>query len=179
CARLAGGLYGLGLDAGDRVAILAANSHPYVETYTAVPAANLVIVPLNTRHAEPELQYALEDSGARVLITDRDPGALSSVVEHVVRIAPSPESGDYEALLDGATPRELGNDVTSDTLAGLFYTGGTTGASKGVMLSHGNLIANAYHMMVTQPVERGDRYAVIAPLFHAAGSFAVLACTWK
>jgi long-chain acyl-CoA synthetase len=173
CRQLVGGLYGLGLEPGDRVAILAANSAPYVEAYLGVPAGNLVIVPLNTRHAEPELRYALEDSGTRVLLTDRDPGGLADVVEKVISIP-----DDYESLLAGASERELGVDVTSDTLAGLFYTGGTTGASKGVMLSHGNLIANAFHMMVTQPLRQGDRFAVIAPMFHAAGSFAVLATVW-
>ena len=72
CARLAGGLHALGLRKGDRVAILAANSHVYLETYLAVPASGLVVVPLNTRHAQPELRYALEDSATKVLITDRD-----------------------------------------------------------------------------------------------------------
>ena len=57
CQRLAGMLYAHGLQAGDRVAILAANSHRYMEAYVGVPAAGLVVVPLNTRHAEPELQY--------------------------------------------------------------------------------------------------------------------------
>jgi long-chain acyl-CoA synthetase len=174
CRRLVGGLYGLGLRPGDRVAILAANSHPYIESYLGIPGGNLVLVPLNTRHAEPELAYALSDSGARVLLTDRDPGALAGIVERVVSIP-----DDYEALLAGAGEHELGVGVTSETLAGLFYTGGTTGASKGVMLSHGNLIANAYHMMVTQPILRSERYAVIAPMFHAAGSFAVLATVWN
>jgi len=173
CRRLVGGLYGLGLEAQDRVAILAANSAPYLEAYLGIPAGNLVIVPLNTRQAEPELRYALEDSGTKVLITDRDPGGLAEVVEHIVSI---PDG--YASLLDGAEERELGTDVTSDTLAGLFYTGGTTGVSKGVMLSHGNLIANGFHMMVTQHLLPGDRYAVIAPMFHAAGSFAVLASVW-
>lgn len=173
CRTLVAGLYGLGLNAGDRVAILAANSHPYLEAYLAVPAGNLVVVPLNTRHAEPELRYALEDAGARVLITDRDPSGLADVVEHVVSV---PDG--YEALLAGADERALGAEVTSETLAGLFYTGGTTGASKGVMLSHGNLIANAIHMLVTQQCLPGDRFAVIAPMFHAAGSFAVLATAW-
>ena len=173
CRRLVGGLYGIGLEPQDRVAILAANSGPYLEAYLGLPAGNLVIVPLNTRHAEPELRYALEDSGARVLLTDRDPGGLTDVVEHVVSI---PDG--YAPLLAGADERELGAEVTSETLAGLFYTGGTTGASKGVMLSHGNLIANAFHMMVTQPLLPGDRFAVIAPMFHAAGSFAVLATIW-
>jgi long-chain acyl-CoA synthetase len=173
CRRLVGGLYGLGLRPQDRVAILAANSAPYLEAYLAIPAGNLVVVPLNTRHAEPELRYALEDSGARVLLTDRDPGSLADVVEHVVSI---PDG--YAGSLASAEEHELGTDVTSETLAGLFYTGGTTGASKGVMLSHGNLIANAFHMMVTQPLLPGDRFAVIAPMFHAAGSFAVLATVW-
>ena len=86
CRQLVGGLYGLGLEPGDRVAILAANSSPYVEAYLGVPAGNLVIVPLNTRHAEPELRYALEDSGTRVLLTDRDPGGLADVVEKVISI---------------------------------------------------------------------------------------------
>ena len=173
CRRLVGGLRASGLEPGDRVAILAANSHPYLEAYLGIPAGNLVIVPLNTRHAEPELDYALRDSGARVLITDRDPGALADAVERVVSIP-----DDYEALLAGADEVELGADVSSETLAGLFYTGGTTGASKGVMLTHGNLIANAYHMMVTQPLDPGDRFAVIAPMFHAAGSFGVIATVW-
>jgi long-chain acyl-CoA synthetase len=172
-ARLVGGLFDLGLAPGDRVAILANNSHQYLECYLAIPAGNLVIVPLNTRHAEPELRYALEDSGARVLITDRDPGGLGKFVERVISIP-----DDYEGLLDAAPERALGDGVTSDTLAGLFYTGGTTGASKGVMLTHANLIANAYHMLVTQPCRRGDRFAVIAPMFHAAGSFGVLATVW-
>ena len=66
CQKLAGGLAGLGLGKGDRVAILAGNGHRYIETYVAVPASGLVVVPLNTRHAEPELAYALEDSATKV-----------------------------------------------------------------------------------------------------------------
>jgi len=173
CRKLVGGLRGLGLANGDRVAILAANSAPYAEAYLAIPAGGLVIVPLNTRHAETELRYALEDAGARVLLTDRDPGGLAEVVEDVVSIP-----DDYGSLVAGGDEHPLGTDVTSETLAGLFYTGGTTGASKGVMLSHGNLIANAHHMLVTQSLRPGDRFGVIAPMFHAAGSFAVLATVW-
>jgi long-chain acyl-CoA synthetase len=177
CRRLVGGLAGAGMAPGDRIAILAGNCHPYIETYVGVPAGGFVLVPLNTRHALPELEYAVRDSGARVLITDRDPGPLADLVERVVPLGDG--AGGYEALLEGAPEADLGRDVTGDSLAGLFYTGGTTGASKGVMLSHGNLIANAYHMMVTQQMRPSDRYAVIAPLFHAAGSFAVLATIWN
>ena len=126
CARLAGAVAGLGLARGDRIAILAKNSHEYLEAYVGLPAAGYAIVPLNTRHSAPELEYALRDAGARVLITDRDPGPLASAVERVVR------TGDeYESLLAAATPDRLGEHVTEGSLSGLYYTGGTTGASKG------------------------------------------------
>jgi acyl-CoA synthetase (AMP-forming)/AMP-acid ligase II len=173
CARLAGALTGMGLNKGDRVAILAGNSHRYIETYVGAPAAGFVVVPLNTRHAEPELKYALEDSEARVLIIDRDPGELADVVQHVVVI---PDA--YEALIDGAEPVELGVDLNENDLAGLFYTGGTTGKSKGVMLSHRNLIANTYHYLVSIQQSADDVMLVMAPMFHAAGSNGILANIW-
>jgi long-chain acyl-CoA synthetase len=171
--RLGGALRGLGLQRGDRVAILAANCHRYIETYLAVPAAGFVLVPLNTRHAEPELRYALADSGARVLITDRPADGFRDLVETVVQVP-----DDYDRLVAGADPGSFDPDLNESSLAGIFYTGGTTGASKGVMLTHRNLIANALELLVIQNFTSADRYAVIAPLFHAAGSFAVLATTW-
>ncbi|MBI5088863.1 MAG: AMP-binding protein, partial [Actinobacteria bacterium] len=82
CCRLAGALQLLGLRSGDRVAIIAANSHRYLEVYYAVPAAGLVLVPLNSRWSGPELRYALADSQTRVLITDRESSDLADVVEH-------------------------------------------------------------------------------------------------
>lgn len=169
CRHLAGALYSFGLEKGDRVAILAANSSQYIETYIAVPSSGLVIVPLNTRHAEPELAYALQDSGAKVLITDRDPGPLATMVEHVIELP-----NTYETAIANAQPMDLGPGVQETDLAGLFYTGGTTGASKGVMLSHRNLIVNTYHWLTMVPQTADDVYMVTAPLFHAAGSNSVL-----
>ena len=173
CRRLAEILTRLGVQSGERVAILALNSHQYLEVYLAVPASGRVVVPLNTRHAEPELRYALEDSGTRVLITDRDPGALARTVERVISLP-----DEYESLLATAPEAELGVDLTEDTLAGLFYTGGTTGASKGVMLSHRNLMANTTNWLIATQQGPEDTYLVMAPLFHAAGSLAVLATVW-
>ena len=173
CCRLAGALTGLGLKKGDRVAILAANGHRYIETYVGVPAAGFVVVPLNTRHAIPELEYALKDSGARVLICDRNPGSLADIVEQVVMIP-----DDYDSLLANAESVALGQDVTENDLAGLFYTGGTTGASKGVMLTHRNLIANTFHYMMSTPHYEKDVMLVMAPMFHAAGSIAILPSIW-
>ncbi len=174
CAQLVGGLTALGMERGDRIAILANNCHQYIETYTGVPAGGLVVVPLNTRHADPELRYALEDAGARVLITDRaDVSAIAGSVEHVLDL------DAYEALVTGGAPAALGVDIDENDLAGLFYTGGTTGKSKGVMLSHRNLIANTFHWLLSEPHEPEDCELVIAPLFHAAGSNGVLGAIWK
>src|SRR6266545_5172681 len=116
CCRLAGALTQLGVQSGERVAILAWNSHQYLEVYMTVPASGRVVVPLNTRHAEPELRYALEDAGARLLITDRDPGALAKSVEQVLRLP-----DDYERLLAATPEADLGVGVNESTLAGLFY----------------------------------------------------------
>jgi len=172
CARLVTGLYNLGLEKGDRVAIWSDNNHEYIETYVGVPAGGLIVVPLNTRHAEPELRYALEDSKTSVLITDRDASGMSDICEHIIQIG-----DEYEALLDGA-PYALGENLAESDLAGLFYTGGTTGKSKGVMLSHRNLIANTFHWLTAVPQSPNDVTLIMAPLFHAAGSNGVLASIW-
>lgn len=174
CNRLAAALKDKGAEPGDRIAILAANTNHYIESYVAIPAAGFVIVPLNTRHAEPELRYAIEDSGAKILVTDRCPGSLSELVDCVVMIP-----DEYEALLDAADEAELGGGITEDSLAGLFYTGGTTGASKGVMLTHRNLIANAFHFMTMAPPAIDSVFLIMAPLFHAAGSNGVLGGIWS
>ena len=173
CCRLATVLRNKGAKPGDRIAILAANTNHYIESYVAIPAAGFVIVPLNTRHAEPELRYAIEDAGAKILLTDRDPGALRELFESVIAIP-----DEYDSLLEAADETELGVGVTDDTLAGLFYTGGTTGASKGVMLTHRNLIANTFHFMTMAPPDADSVYLIMAPLFHAAGSNGVLGGIW-
>jgi len=157
---------------GDRIALWAANSDIYLELFLGIPCANRAIVPHNTRWAEPELIYATEDAGAKILITDKDPGALADVVDQVIRI----DTGEYEQLLAAAPESEPA--VSPDTVAGLFYTGGTTGASKGVMLTHANLMANAVHTQLAQPQVESDRYLTMAPMFHAAGVYNALALIW-
>jgi long-chain acyl-CoA synthetase len=173
CRRLAGYLAGLGLQHGDRVAVVAANCHRYLEAYLAVPSAGYVIVPLNTRSTLDELEYAVVDSQARVLLTDREPGPLDSLFEHVIRL---PDG--YEQAIADAEPATLGVDVHEDDLAGIFYTGGTTGQAKGVMLTHRNLMANTWTALNWGRPTAGDRFLILAPLFHAAGTCSVLVMVW-
>ncbi len=177
CRHLAAGLRGLGLGPGDRVAVLGPNCHRYVELYQTVPGAGMVLVPLNQRHTDGELRYALDDAGVTVLFAGRAVTDLPPCVRHVIDL-----SDGYEALLARgaaeATADEWPPDVDDDALAGLFYTGGTTGASKGVMLTHANLVANAFHLQAAYRFEEDTRWLIVAPLFHAAGSIAVLATVW-
>ena len=175
CRRLAGALRGLGLDRGDRVALVATNCHRFLELYQTVPSAGYVFVPLNPRHTPAELRYAVADAGARVLFSNLIDLGLEDLVEHSFDL----DEG-YEALLAAADPVELHDGtVDEDDLAGLFYTGGTTGQSKGVMLTHRNLVANAMHYMACSPFTPDTRWLIIAPLFHLAGSVAVLATVWN
>jgi long-chain acyl-CoA synthetase len=172
--RLAGALGGLGLGRGDRVAVVARNSHRYLELYQAVPGAGLVLVPLNHRHADAELRYALEDSGARVLFTDRPVSDLPACIEHVI------DAGEaHEELIADASPiSDFPDDVDEDDLAGIFYTGGTTGGAKGVMLRHRSIVSNAMHVQAVWPFDEETCFLLVAPMFHLAGTLAVLPCVW-
>src|SRR3954470_14537516 len=114
CARLATGLASLGVQHGDRVALLAANGHRYLEAFFGLPAAGMVLVPLNTRLAPGELAHIVAHSGARILITDRDPGELRSHVEQVINI-----DEDYEPLLNGVRDR-ITVEVAPDDIAAIF-----------------------------------------------------------
>ena len=106
-----------------------------------------------------------------MLVCDRDPGGLADLVERVIRI----DTGEYEELLESASAVPFRPEaIDENDLAGLFYTGGTTGQSKGVMLTHRNLVANAWNIQFAQPMTGDDRSLIMAPMFHAAGSVSVL-----
>lgn len=174
CRRLAGALDAMGLQRGDRVAVVGLNSERYLELYLTIPSAGYVLVPLNRRLAEPEMRYQLEDSGTRVLFCDRDLAGLGDAVERTVTMP-----DDYEALLAGAHAATLHRSLDEDDLAGLLYTGGTTGMAKGVMLSHRNLVANAFHFMACWPFEPETRWMIASPMFHLGGTIGVLSTVWN
>jgi acyl-CoA synthetase (AMP-forming)/AMP-acid ligase II len=137
-ARVAGGLKALGVRSGDRVALLALNSDRYYELLYAIPWLGAVMVPVNTRLAAPEVAYILEDSGARALFVDgatkAHAAALAGTIPAVKAIVylddDEPPAGlrRYEDLAGAPVTQDAG--AGGDTLAGLFYTGGTTGKSK-------------------------------------------------
>lgn len=184
-ARLAQGLRNLAVQDGARVAMLALNSDRYFEYQFAVPWAGGVLVPINTRLAPAEIAYWLNDSGTSVLLIDdhflptlpRFRDAIPSVrtLVHVGDGAAPPGFTSFEQLIAGsAAAADAGRQ--GDDLAALFYTGGTTGRSKGVMLSHRNLLANAFHILSAMEIRRDDKILQAAPMFHlAGGAMSVLA----
>jgi acyl-CoA synthetase (AMP-forming)/AMP-acid ligase II len=182
-ARLAGGLRSLGVARGDRVAVLGLNSDRYLEYYAAVPWAGAVVVPLNTRWSVAENVYALNDSGATVLIID---DAFTSMANSILAEVPavremiymgeaSAPAGmtPYEHMVERSAP--IPDAVrTGVDLAGIFYTGGTTGFPKGVMLSHGSLWASAA-ASATFTAQIPDAAVLhAAPMFHLAAFSGVM-----
>ena len=185
-ARLAGALHKLGLEAGDRVAMLALNSDRYLEFYYGVFWAAGAVVPMNIRWSVPEHIYSIDDSGARFLIVDdafaeagKEIAEQCKAVEFLIyagdKTAPDGML-DYESLIAGAEPAE---DAVcgGETLAGIFYTGGTTGFPKGVMLPHRGLWASALCFGSDVSIGPEDRTIHAAPMFHIAGSAMLFAVT--
>lgn len=185
-ARLAGGLTGLGVGTGERVGILALNSDRYIEYFYATSWAGAAVNPVNTRLAPPEIAYTLNDSGSKVLFVDETfapliPALRSQLdsVEHVVFIGEGelPQNCiDYEALITQSEPVSDA-DAGGSELAGLFYTGGTTGKSKGVMLSHDNLVFNALNVVAEMGYDRDTIYMHAGPMFHLADMASTFAVT--
>ena len=167
-SRLGAVLASFNLQPGDRVAVLAANCHRYLEAFAGIPASGLVIVPLNTRLAEAELLAIIEDCSPKILITDRDPGSLSTQFEQVISWP-----DNYETLLESVKPEpfpyEVDPSASVDRLAALFYTGGTTGRPKGVMLTHRNLVANSFHKTIAVGLRSDDVFLAAPAMFHVAG----------
>jgi long-chain acyl-CoA synthetase len=162
----------LGVAPHDRVGVIALNSDRYLELYLGLPAAGYVLVPVNSRLAPAEMRAILEDAGVSVLFADGDyPGAAG-----VSKVLTMPE--DYEDLLAAADEVPLGDGVTEDDLAALFYTSGTTGAAKGAMHTHRSLVSSALHFMATWPFDRQTRWLVASPMFHTGGILATLATVW-
>jgi acyl-CoA synthetase (AMP-forming)/AMP-acid ligase II len=146
-ARVAGGLRDAGVQRGDRAAILLPNGLDWVLAFWGAQLAGAVVVPVNTRFKEPEIEYVISDSGAAFVFRPGAtlPGGEASVVE----------------------------DLQSDDLAAIFYTSGTTGFPKGAMTSHANFLANTENAVRCVGVDRSEGPSLATlinvPLFHVTG----------
>jgi long-chain acyl-CoA synthetase len=173
--RVAGALGELGVGRGDRFAVMALNSHQFLELYHASFLGAGVINPLNLRLAAKELAFILADSGTKVCFTDaffanviaqvRDEVGLDHVV--MMGAGDAPHDLDYEAMLGAAKP-VIPDEPDEDDPVVLMYTGGTTGTPKGVLLDHRAEMLNLYHVALAWRITSDEVYLHQTPMFHAA-----------
>ena len=177
-AKLAAALIAHGVQAKEHIAILSLNSNRYFEYFNATPWMGGVVVPLNIRWSLKENIYSLENSQSSVLFID---DAFLEMGLELAKSCPklrlmvymgdgeTPEGMlNYEQLIATSTPVEPFHS-SYDDLAGIFYTGGTTGFPKGVMLSHANIWTSSISVTAEMGLNNEeDSYLHAAPMFHLA-----------
>ncbi len=180
--RLSAALLHLGVGPGDRVAVFSLNCHRLLEAYYGVVQMGAILVPLNVRLAAADFIHILNDAGARALLVEPDflpvwrqiRGELATV-ERAILLTDAADGaadtdGNYEALLAReASPSPPAAPPGDDAVAELFYTSGTTGKPKGVMLTHRNLYLHALATAVALQYHDGDVQVHTIPLFHVNG----------
>jgi malonyl-CoA/methylmalonyl-CoA synthetase len=164
-----------GLQPGDRVAAQIEKTPQALVLYAACVQAGAVFLPLNTAYTIDELGYFIENSGARIVLCDgRREAMLAPLVARLggqVETINADGSGtiaDQARLMPRAYPTVA---RTADDLAALLYTSGTTGRSKGAMLTQGNLLSNAETLAVHWHFDRDDVLLHALPIFHTHGLF--------
>ncbi len=177
--RLRGGLSGIGVGDGDRVAVLCSNSRHFVITYFATLGLGAVVVPLNPLSPARELESEISNVSAKVVVIEKVSTATWNNVDRlavpsvrtVVSCDPSsaPEGAVPIGELLAAAPVDL-VDVDSDHLATLIFTSGTAGRPRAAMLTHGNLSANREQSLSSgDHVNASDVLYTVLPLFHIFG----------
>jgi 4-coumarate--CoA ligase len=172
--RFAGALDARGFGKGDVVAIMAPNLPEYAVAFHGTTTLGAVVTTINPTYTAEEVEFQLNDAGARLLVTVPSilevagEAAAASRVTEIVTIGRSPDTTTFESMLThdpvaGQTPVEPGD------LAVLPYSSGTTGLPKGVMLTHGNLVANLAQYEHTLALGSDDRVIAVLPFFHIYG----------
>jgi fatty-acyl-CoA synthase len=188
CLRLAAGLRNLGLDRGDRAAVLAPNTHRALECYYAVPLAGGVLVPLNVRLTPDDYAYILGHSGARLLLVDP---AFAQTAQALVERIPSlsvvwlarDEGTSSEAVLASVDAgsacgfQDELDDLDEHSPISVNYTSGTTAHPKGVVLTHRNTALNVLNFIFHGRLTGDDVYMHTLPMFHVNGWGGVWAVT--
>lgn len=188
--HFASALQNRGVEAGDRIAIMLPNCPQYVISYFGILTAGAIVTQVNPMSVERELEYILNDSGAETIVVfDALYAKVKSVQSStklrnivVVSLQPSEHTfapdTKFEAFLAESSGRTSVVDVDpAEDVAVLQYTGGTTGRSKGAMLTHRNLLANVLqsHEFFKNDIKPGvERSLTVIPLFHVFGMTACM-----
>ena len=174
-SRAANLLAKMGLEKGDRYAILSTNSFRHAELIYGGYWSGCIPVPINYRLAPKEIAAILEDSGAKFLFIEESFKEVLETEEldsfksrHLLLPTPGgPKNQEYDDLLEGCSPAKP-QIAEDEDLAILIYTGGTTGRSKGVRLTHRNIITNGMQVALAFQLKSEDIMLHVAPMFHSA-----------
>jgi acyl-CoA synthetase (AMP-forming)/AMP-acid ligase II len=164
---LQAGLDALGVEPGERVAVVSPNAARLLDLFYAVPSSGRILVPINFRLSAAEVGYIVEHSGASVLLVDPEvDGALSGIkAGHRMLLGPQT---DTELLRYDVEPRPW-REISEDATATINYTSGTTARPKGVQITHRNIWVNAVTFGLHAGVSDWDTYLHTLPMFHANG----------
>ncbi|NWG01884.1 MAG: long-chain-fatty-acid--CoA ligase, partial [Syntrophaceae bacterium] len=189
--RLSHSLIGFGVKKDDKVAILHPNCHYFLEAYYAISQIGAISVPINIRLSPKEIAFILQDSESKVLIADsmykHRIGVIRGEILGIEKIIWTGEkkgngvkSGvNYEDVIKQADFSPPPNpSLHSEDIAQIYYTSGTTGRPKGVMLSHKNVTTHALSTIAEIHLTDCDVWIHVAPLFHLADAWATWAVTW-
>ena len=174
-ARLASALHGLGVDHGDRVAVLAPNTQAMVEAHFAVPATGGLLVCINIRQSPGEVAGLLEHAEPMVVLVDAEyEELLSSFDTSGVRVIPIADTGasddPYERFVaSGSADFPLGGALDEEDAIAINYTSGTTGDPKGVIYTHRGAYLNALANVIEAGLTPRSRLLLVTPLFHCNG----------
>lgn len=192
--RLAAGLVGLGVGAGDRVGIWSPNRAEWVWVQYATAKIGAILVNINPAYRTEELKYSLNQSGCRLLfaseayLTSNYRGMVDEVNADLPNLGQSIyfDSPQWQALLVEPTPdaradvTQRGSSLSATDAINIQYTSGTTGFPKGATLSHRNIINNAYFVGAACEYTEHDRVCVPVPFYHCFGMvMGNLACTTR
>ena len=173
--RIASALVELGLEPGDCVAIQVEKSPEMLNIYAACAQAGLVFLPLNPSYTVAELEYFIENSEARLIICDeKNREDLNTITQKLGVLVETLNSNSTGSIIDKAasSPEDFETVARSkDDLAALLYTSGTTGKSKGAMLTQTNLLSNGNTLMKEWEFTNNDVLLHALPLFHTHGLF--------
>ncbi len=182
---LAKGLVDLGLQKGDRVAVMMQNGIEVIKSYFAVIRAGGVCVPVNFRFQAAEVDYILEQSGAAIALCDKPSmGAIAAaprIISGKSKLISTGVTGDdgpaeaYESIISKGQNCDVDTDVRDHDPAFIMYTSGTTGKPKGAVLTHMNLFVNTINMISAIEIRNSDRrWLAGLPLFHIGGLNGIL-----
>ena len=176
--QLANLLVKKGVNPGDRVAVQADKSVTYLALYAAAIKAGCVFLPLNTAYTTHELNYFINDAEPRLVVTeDKSINAIASSAKAINSEIMSLNGDETGTLVDAAKNESLDFQIvtrTSEDLAAILYTSGTTGRSKGAILCHRNLLSNAKVISQAWQFTADDILLHMLPIYHTHGLFVAI-----